>query len=268
MVSHVWNPQQQERNRFVRFRTAYTFDRFVDLPRGGRHRILDYGCGEGHSIDALLERFPEAHVVAVDIADAAMSTCNSRFGDHPRVTALQATNGFAFDAIGNDFDVIQLNAVFEHLLPDERRHIVLGLWRRLVVGGYFVVTETPWRWFPIETHTTSFPLVNYLPDALALLAVRHCGRYPKTLTWHDALKQGVRGATVREIVGCLGASEDAVQIVRSVAPDARDMLEVWWHGECRKTGRRALAYSTLSWLRRLTGVVLSPWVNVVLRKRA
>ena len=88
-------------------------------------------------------------------------------------------------------------------------------------------------------------LVEARGFAIEANAVRHCGRYPKTLTWHDALKQGVRGATVQEIVRCLGASKDAVQIVRSVAPDARDMLEVWWRGECRKTGRRALAYSTL-----------------------
>jgi hypothetical protein len=38
-------PWHRERNRFVTFRTAYTFERFVILPRDGALRILDFGSG-------------------------------------------------------------------------------------------------------------------------------------------------------------------------------------------------------------------------------
>jgi SAM-dependent methyltransferase len=262
MNAPLWRPEQLERNRFVRFRTAYTFDRFVDLPREGNLKILDFGCGDGHSIDALLDRFPNAHFTGVDISPIP------QFAGHPRVTAIRMQGPTATGSIGSGFDVIQLNAVFEHLLPVERRQLMPDLWRRLAVGGYLVVTETPWRWFPIETHTTSLPFVNYLPDRLAFAAFRYCGRFPHAVTWKDALREGLRGGTVGEIVSCLDAPKGTVQFVQASEADARDMLEVWWRGECRHTRRKAFAYNVLRWFHRLTGIVVSPWVNFVLRKSA
>jgi hypothetical protein len=59
-----------------------------------------------------------------------------------------------------------------------------------------------------------------------------------------------------------------IQRVTSARPDARDLLEVWWWGESQHTRQKALAYRGLGWLRRLTGRVVSPWVNVVFRKTA
>src|SRR5262245_53175964 len=146
-------PYDPERNRFVRFRTLYTFDCFVDLPRERPWRILDFGCGEGHSIAALLERFPNAQFVGADINPYPY------FGDHRRVRIVRMASPLALEEISSGFDIVQMNAVFEHLLPDERKRLMPELWRRLSVGGYFVLTETPWRWFPVETHTTGLPLI-------------------------------------------------------------------------------------------------------------
>src|SRR5262249_2407686 len=87
-------------------------------------------------------------------------------------------------------------------------------------------------------------------------------------TIEEALRDGLRGATVTEIEACLNADPGTVQRVYSDAPDARDLLEVWWRGECRKSRQRALAYRLLALLRQATGVVVSPWINIVFRKRA
>ena len=46
------------------------------------------------------------------------------------------------------------------------------------------------------------------------------------------------------------------------------MLEVWWQGEMRKSRVKALTYWALRLLQRVTGIVISPWVNLVLRKVA
>jgi SAM-dependent methyltransferase len=178
-----WNAEQSERNHYVRFRADYTFDRFVPLPLDGSYRILDYGCGLGHSLDAVLNRFPNAQFVAADYVSDALELCVQLFGADPRVQIVRMTGSTSLEEIGDGFDIILLNAVFEHLLPHERPLLMSDLWRRLKPGGYMVVTETPWRWFPIETHCTSLPLVNYLPDRLALAALRRCGRYPSTLPW-------------------------------------------------------------------------------------
>jgi len=264
MVSAIGGPP--DRDRFVRFRTTYTFNRFVDLPRDSHLKILDFGCGEGHSLAVLLEIYPNAQIVGADIDTGLLSTCIAYFGKNPRVTLIQLKAPTAVEEIGSDFDIIQLNAVVEHLLPDERKKLMPDLWRRLRPNGYFVVTETPWRWFPVETHTTSLPFVNYMPDRFALWAVRY--RHSKSLNWNDALKYGVRGATVREIIACIGADNGAIKRVQPAAPDARDMLEVWWRGEIRKSRVKALTYWVLRSLQRATGIVMAPWVNLVLRKAA
>ena len=170
-----------------------------------------------------------------------MSEFASRFGGHERVTFVHLKSPLAFEDIGHGFDLIQLNAVFEHLLPAERKEVMPLLWRRLAVDGYLVLTETPWRWFPVETHTTSLPFVNYMPDRLALMAARHCGRYPKTLTWEEALRAGLRGATVGEIMASLECGDGtAPRLVRGMVVSPGSI------SSCRK--RRAAEAQTNGWV--------------------
>ena len=259
---------QLERNQFVRFRTEFMFDRLVGMARDGYYRILDFGCGTGHSLDALLDQFPNASFVGADIASRDLAMLRSWLPDidRSRVELIEIQDPAKLDQLDGPFDLINLNAVFEHLLPSERRSLLPELWCRLANNGRLVVTETPWRWFPIETHTTSRPLVNYLPDRLALAVARRSGLYGPDLTWPGALRDGIRGATVSEIIACIDALPGTIQPVTSDQPDARDLLELWWWGESRHTRQKALAYQALSWLRRLTGVVISPWVNLVFRK--
>jgi SAM-dependent methyltransferase len=259
-----------ERNRFVRFRTEFVFDRLVGMARREPCRILDFGCGTGHSLDALLRWFPNASLIGADIASKDLDQL--RFWlpdiDRARVDLIVLHDAANLDQLGGPFDLINLNAVFEHLLPTERRSLLPALWRKLAPNGRLVLTETPWRWFPVETHTTSKPLVNYLPNWLALAVARRSGFYGPDLTWAGALRDGVRGATVAEIMSCIAAAPGTIQTATSDEPDARDLLELWWWGESRHTRQKALAYQGLSWLRRVTGVVISPWVNVVFRKIA
>lgn len=259
-----------ERNQFVRFRTAFVFDRLVGMARDGHHRILDFGCGTGHSLDALLHLFPNARLIGADIASQDLGLLRSYLPDADRVRLdlIEMQDPAEVHHLGGPFDLINLNAVFEHLLPAERRSLLPELWRKLANNGRLVLTETPWRWFPIETHTTSRPLVNYLPDRLALAACRRSGLYGPDLTWARALRDGIRGATVAEIMSCIDAPADTIEMATSDQPDARDLLEVWWWGESRHTRQKAFAYRGLSWLRRVTGLVVSPWINLVFRKTA
>lgn len=260
-----------ERNDYVRFRTRFTFERFVDLPRDRAYQFLDFGCGDGHSIEALLDVFPQTQFFGAEYEPGTLSRCLARFEGNPRVMMIQTKSPDSLDGIESNFDVVQLNAVFEHMLPAERRTLMPELWQRIAPGGYLVLTETPWRWFPIETHSTSRPLVNYMPDRLALFTMRHFskgGRFSHIRTWEEGLRDGLRGATVREIIASLGAPPGAARIVRSSAPDARDMLEAWWHGECRKTRPKKFAYTVLSAWRSITGMVISPWINLVVQKVA
>lgn len=252
----------------MRARTDWMLDRFLGaLDPAAPLEVLDYGCGCGSSLAAIRARFAEARLTGVDIDEFTLSVARARFageGDPPR---LLVSEGATVPAeAGGPFDIIQLNAVVEHLLPAERPALLGALWARLRPGGAMIVTETPWRWFPVETHTTSLPLVNYLPDRLALEALRRCGRFPRDTGWTGALRYGLRGATVGEI---LRAAPFPVEVVPSAAPDARDMLDSWWHGEVRQEGQaKRLAWRALAALRSVTGIVVSPWINLVLRRPA
>jgi SAM-dependent methyltransferase len=259
---------QLERNQFVRFRTEFVFDRLAGMARDRPYRILDFGCGAGHSLDALLHRFPNASFVGADIASKDLEMLRAWLPDvdRARIELIEIRDPARLDQLDGSFDLINLNAVFEHLLPAERRSLLPELWRKLANNGRLVLTETPWRWFPIETHTTSRPLVNYLPDRLALAVTRRSGFYGPDLTWTGALRDGLRGATVAEIIACIDAPAGSIQRLTSDRPDARDLLELWWWGESRHTRQKALAYQGLVWLRRLTGLVVSPWINVVFGK--
>jgi len=263
--------QDAERDWFVRARTAYMLDRFLPgLPREAPLRVLDYGCGRGSSLPAMRDHFPAARLTGVDIEEFPLAVARARFAGGAPPPRLFASAGASIPAeVGEGYDIIQLNAVVEHLLPAERPALLAALWRLLKPGGVMIVTETPWRWFPVETHTTSMPLVNYLPDRLALSAFRRCGRFPRDADWTLALREGLRGTTVREILAGIGAAPGGVEALRSTAPDARDLLDSWWHGEVRREGRgKQLAWRVLSALRAATGVTVSPWINIVLRKVA
>jgi SAM-dependent methyltransferase len=259
-----------ERNQFVRFRTEFVFDHFVGMAPDGNHRILDFGCGAGHSLDALLSYYPNARFTGSDIAAQNLEVLDAYVPgpDRARIDLVRMNDPENLEQLGGPFDLINLNAVFEHLLPAERRRLLPGLWRQLAVGGMLVVTETPWRWFPIETHTTTRPLVNYLPDRLALAVARRSRDYDSSLTWNGALRDGIRGATIAEVVNCVDAPPGTSERIQSGRPDARDQLEVWWWGESRHTRQKTIAYRGLGWLRRMTGIVISPWVNIVLLKTA
>ncbi|MFN3447789.1 MAG: methyltransferase [Roseococcus sp.] len=259
-----------ERDWFVRARTAYMLDRFLGgLDRAAPLEVLDYGCGCGSSLAAIRAHFPHARLTGADLDAFTLAIARARFEGEAGPPRLLLSEGARLPAgTGAGYDIVQLNAVVEHLLPQERPALLGALWAALRPGGAMIVTETPWRWFPVETHTTSLPLVNYLPDRLALAALRRCGRFPRETDWTGALRLGLRGATLREILAALPGGEGAAELIRSPAPDARDLLDAWWHGEVRREGRgKRLAWRALSALRAATGIVLPPWINVVLRKR-
>jgi SAM-dependent methyltransferase len=258
-----------ERHRFVAYRTRFMVERF-GVAAARPRRVLDFGCGSGLSTLALARHLPEAEIVAADLNSTYLDIFGARIAEE-RPAGLRIVgmgDGVDLGAVDGMFDLVQLNAVFEHLLPAERRELMPALWAKLRPGGLFLLTETPWRWFPIETHTTSLPLVNYLPDALALAAARKSRRIAADASWETALREGLRGATVAEIVEAIAGPAGGVEVMRSDAADARDQLEVWWNGECRQTRAKQVAYRVLAALRAATGVVVSPWINLVLKKTA
>jgi len=108
---------------------AATYDRIADpmhrwglgvlgrLPLLGNERVLDAGCGSGRVTEALAERIPDGHVVALDASAAMLDEARrrlARFGD--RVSYIQADLGQPLP-LETPVDAILSTAVF-HWIPD------------------------------------------------------------------------------------------------------------------------------------------------------
>jgi trans-aconitate 2-methyltransferase len=87
------------------------------LPLRGDERVLDAGCGSGRVTEALAERLPDGHVVALDASPSMIDACRARlerFGD--RVEYVVADLGRPLP-IRSPVDAIVSTATF-HWVPD------------------------------------------------------------------------------------------------------------------------------------------------------
>jgi trans-aconitate methyltransferase len=105
-------------------------------------RIVDFGCGLGHSTPYLLESFPAATVVGVDTSTAAIDQAQRLYGC--------ARAGFTTQLEGRipsgSVQLVYSNGTFHHIEPPERRAVVATIREWLSPGGVFVLWENnPWN---------------------------------------------------------------------------------------------------------------------------
>jgi len=163
--------------------------------------------------------------------------------------------------------VIMLSAVFEHLLPNERKPLLKLLWSVMKPGAVLFINQTPNRWFPIEIHTTGgLPGLNFLPPWLTeRLAKRFSEEVSADQSWNDLLRAGIRGATEQEIMGLL--PEDEAELVRP--PGIKDGVDIWYaQTEDRTSAKKRLTYAGFKIIAK-TGLVMLPYhLNMAIRKQA
>jgi predicted O-methyltransferase YrrM len=180
-------------------------------------RLLDFGCGTGASTVCIGAMFPHTEVVGVEL-DAesaaiarriagARGLANVRFEVSPHGAALPAGIG--------KFDYVMLSAVYEHLLPEERRLVLPRIWSAMRPGGVLFVNQTPHRFFPYEHHSTGLWFINYLPDSVAFFLAQRFSRINREdnrrRDWRGHLRGGLRGGTEREILRNLSGSAAVLQ---------------------------------------------------------
>ena len=102
--------------------------------------------------------------------------------------------------IKNKVDFVLLSAVYEHLLPTERKKILKMCWKLIKKDGVIFINQTPNRWVIYENHTTNLFLINYLPDKLCHWVSKNFSkRNLKKFSWNQLLRMGIRGGTENEI---------------------------------------------------------------------
>jgi ubiquinone/menaquinone biosynthesis C-methylase UbiE len=132
--------------------TAWIRELAADPPPG---RILDLGSGTGTGAFALLERFDQAEVIALDVSAEMLQRLSGRarvLGVADRIRTVQADLDTAWPAI-DTVDLVWASRSLHHLTDPDR--VLAEVFATLRPGGLLVVAEI-----------ASFPC--FLPDDLGL----------------------------------------------------------------------------------------------------
>ncbi len=258
--------RREEDPRYVERAIRHEVLGYVDAEAFRGKRILDFGCGAGASTLVMSRLLPSCELVGVELEERLLRLARLR-AEHlgkPTLRFFESPSGTALPAGLGTFDYIVLSAVYEHLLPEERRALLPRVWSHLKPGGVLFINQTPHRYSPVELHTTGLPLINYLPDSLALaFAQRFSRRINGDEDWPALLRAGIRGATIAEIVRVLGGR--AVVL----APKSGDQIDLW-HGKLSRRYaffKRAI-WATLKALKPIAGIHLVPELTLALHKPA
>ena len=192
--------------------------------------------------------------------------------DHYRLSNtrfLHSNSGCSLPEGVGEFDAIVMSAVYEHLLPSERGVLLPELWKHLRPGGFLFILQNPYRFFPLESHATQLPFINYFPDWLTHRIVGFVShRVGRGETWPDMLRRGIRGATDSEILAILKSVPPAPILLEPSRLGLRDRIDLWvaLSGSARLPALKRVAAFPLRCIRAVTGHVCTPFISLAFRK--
>lgn len=242
---------------------------YFQLAEFSGKRVLDFGCGAGASTMLLARMLPASDIVGVDLMSDLLGIAEARLQHYgyERVSLRQSPHGLALpDGLGQ-FDLVIMSAVYEHLLPVERRAVTAALWQLIRPGGYLFLNQTPNVRFPIELHTTMLPLINYLPDVLTHWIAQRCSdRVARNESWESLLRRGIRGASVAEIRRFLG--DDRADLLSPRYCGMRDRVDLWMatSNPSRMRFVKRVAKRVLKLVNAVTGVAVVPDLSLAFHK--
>jgi len=235
-------------------------------------RLLDFGCGAGSSTMILARMFPETQIVGIELEDRLLSIARLRAGHYKydNVELLLSPSADELPPLLDKFDFVVLSAVFEHLLPSERVPLLRQIWGLLNPGGTLFLNQTPNRYFPVETHTTGLPLINYMPDRLAFRYARFAARdRVGNGSWSKQLRDGIRGATIREIVAPLNSGLGVPVVLEPTRLGVKDRIDLWYaqSDKRRKPRAKKVFLAGVRSLKALSGITLVPYLSLAIAKQ-
>lgn len=235
-------------------------------------RILDFGCGAGASSVIMSRLLPESRIVGIDLDPRLLDIANAR-REYYRSNNIEFLLSPSPEQLPDDigtFDFVVLSAVYEHLLPIERKKVIAQIWDLLTTNGVLFIDQTPYRYWPIENHTTSLPLINYLPDTLAFFMARNLSRrISPDMTWEDLLRAGIRGGSLYEILGELRKiGRGRPVLLEPTCLNGKGLIELWYTNSCQKRFNRAKLWTmhVLKMIRAISGMSFTPTLALAIRK--
>ncbi|MBV9818314.1 MAG: class I SAM-dependent methyltransferase [Solirubrobacterales bacterium] len=238
-------------------------------------RLLDFGSGSGASTVRLATMLPDTEIVGVELEAALIGVARMRadFYGMAKLRFQQSPSAHEVSPALGSFRFVNLGAVYEHLLPDERRSVLRQLWARLERGGVMFVNQLPYRYSPIETHTTGLPLINYVPERWAqVAATRYSRRVSADAQWPQLLRAGIRGGTARSVLFDLLRDGGEARLLQPTQMDLRDHADLWFAcasaDDLRSSRSRRVTHEISRALSRVARRPLAPTLNLAFQKLA
>lgn len=235
--------------------------------------VLDFGCGSGASTMVLSRMLPFTQITGVELEEDLLEIAKLRsvhYKAQHRIEFHLSPDGENLPENIGSFDYVILNAVYEHLLPNERKTVLRLLWKHLKPGGLMFINQTPYRWFPIEFHTTSgLIFINYMPDRLACFyARRFSKRMLANADWQTLLRQGIRGGSAYEICKLLSKDSYKPVVIKPSQLGLKDRIDIWYAviGKSRYLFVKKTFFYIVKLIKMSTGVIFLPYLALAIKK--
>jgi SAM-dependent methyltransferase len=115
----------------------------LSVPPSGYRRILDAGCSEGLFTHILAKKYPEAHIVGVDISERAIQRARRRAKSRSTAVEFVAMDILS-DHFHEQFDLVFCSDVLYYLGRNGRRRLAAQRLRALIAPGGLLVLIHPW----------------------------------------------------------------------------------------------------------------------------
>lgn len=257
---------------YVQKSLKYDLFSYLDEEAFKNKRLLDFGCGSGASTMILARIFPNTEIVGIELEEKLLSIAKMRANHYgyTNIELIISPNPNQLPPNIKHFDYIVLSAVYEHLLPNEREKLLPKIWNILKPGGILFLNQTPYRYFPIELHTTNgLPFINYLPDRVALFYAQYFSkRKLKNNSWEELLRRGIRGGSIKEIFKILTRCSQKPILLTPSKLGIKDRIDIWYiqSGKVRFKVIKKLFLFSIKFLKFLTGTTLLPNLSLAIKK--
>jgi tRNA (cmo5U34)-methyltransferase len=115
--------------------------RVLPFEKDAAIRVLDIGSGHGVLAAVVLDAFPNATAIGLDVSQAMMEVGRermARFGSRFDYVEGDFADGHLPDAVPGPFDLVVSSRAIHHITPDAKRTLFADVYQRLAPGGCFM----------------------------------------------------------------------------------------------------------------------------------
>jgi len=150
------------------------FDR-LDLVQLQPRIILDLGCGTGYGVDGLRQRYPQAQIIALDIAASMLAIVRQKYASSPQIWCV-CSDAEALPLTASGVDLIVCSATLQWC---DLHTVIAGCLRILRPNGVLAFAsfgpdtlceiKNAWRQVDQQTHVHDFIDMHNVGDVLVEL---------------------------------------------------------------------------------------------------